>query len=106
MSDPREERLPKWAQEQFKTLRMRLAVEQRLNEELRGNVGETNTKVQNYTGHDQPLIQDARVQFKLGDRYDQYVTVHIENDRLWLHGGRFLTIHPHVSNAFTVSVGE
>jgi hypothetical protein len=104
--DPREARLPKWAQEELRSLRSQLGTSKRLNEELRGDVGETDVHVQNYSSHDQPLPKGARVQFRLGQRFDQYVSVHSEGGHLWLHGGRFLTIHPHVSNAFHVSVGE
>jgi hypothetical protein len=106
MADPREARLPKWAQEELAGLRRQVTRERKLNAELRGEVGETNTHVQNYGSDDQPVTNNARVQFRLGERYDQYVTVHVEGDSLWLHGGRFLTIHPHVSNAFRVSVGD
>jgi hypothetical protein len=106
MADPREERLPKWAQEELARLRRQVLRERALNDDLRGKVGETNTHVQNYGSDDQPLPKDARVQFRMGERYDQYVTVNVEGDALWLHGGRFLTIHPHVSNAFRVTVGD
>ncbi|MFC9620240.1 hypothetical protein ACFTXM_09650 [Streptomyces sp. NPDC056930] len=106
MSDSREARLPKWAQEELLRLRRKLEVEQKRNAELRGEVGETNTHVQNYISDDQPLPNDARVKFQLGGRYDQHVTVHVEAGRLWLNGGRFLVIHPHVSNAFRVAIGE
>lgn len=104
--DPREARLPKWAQEELRALRRKLEVAEQEAEQLRGNVGETNVHVQNYTSHDQPLPKGARVRFRVGERFDQYVTVSIEGERVWLHGGRFLTIHPHVSNAFAVSVGD
>jgi hypothetical protein len=106
MADPREERLPKWAREEINGLRTQLRRERERNAELRGEVGETNTHVLNYGSDDQPLIKDARVQHRLGPRFDQYVTVHVEGGSLWLHGGRFLTIHPHVSNAFRVTVGD
>lgn len=106
MPDPREERLPKWAQPELRSLRRKLEVAEQEAEALRGNVGETDVHVQNYTSHDQPLPKGAQIKFRLGDRYDEYVTVRIEGDRLSLNGGRFLTIHPHVSNAFSVSVGD
>jgi hypothetical protein len=106
MADPREERLPKWAQEQARSYRMQVERLERLNAELRGEVGETGIHVQNYSGPDQPIRGDARVKFQLGGRFDQYVTVGTEGKALWLHGGRFLVIHPHVSNAFSVSMGE
>lgn len=106
MADPREARLPKWAQEQARSYRTQIARLEALNADLRGEVGETSVHVQNYSGPDQPLRSDARVKFRTGDRFDQYVTVHVEGGALWLHGGRFLTIHPHVSNAFSVSIGD
>ncbi|WP_333731740.1 DUF7239 family protein [Streptomyces sp. IBSBF 3010] len=106
MADPREARLPKWAQEELKALRVKLDREMRHNAALRADVGETNTCVENYTSNDQPLPKDARVKYKMGERYDEYIAVHIEDNRLWIHGGRFLVIHPHVSNAFYVTVGE
>ncbi|AUG87312.1 hypothetical protein HOS59_gp48 [Streptomyces phage Rowa] len=106
MVDPREERLPKWAQEQLRGLRTQLERERKLNADLRGEVGETNVYVQNYTSEDQPLPKDARIKYQTGPRFDEYVAVHTEGNRLWLHGGRFLIIHPHVSNAFYVTVGD
>ncbi|MFF1812411.1 hypothetical protein ACFVXW_25420 [Streptomyces sp. NPDC058251] len=106
MADPREGRLPKWAQEELASLRREVLRERALNDDLRGQVGETNTHVQNYSSPDQPLPNDARVKYRLGDRFDQYITVNVEGDALSLHGGRFLTIHPHVSNAFRVTVGD
>ncbi|MCF3174765.1 hypothetical protein IPZ61_15715 [Streptomyces sioyaensis] len=106
MADPRELRLPKWAQEELRHLRHSLAVLQKRTDELRGEVGETNVHVQNYTSADQPLPKDARVKYQLGGRFDEYVAVHVEDNRLWLHGGRFLVIRPHVSNAFYVTVGQ
>ncbi|MFJ9318831.1 DUF7239 family protein [Streptomyces globisporus] len=107
MSDPREDRLPKWVQEELRRLRGQLAVERQRNEELRGEVGETDVKVQHYGDDDMPLRQGSRVKFQLDvTRWDRYIAVGIENGSLWLHGGGGLTIHPHVSNAFRVTVGR
>lgn len=104
--DEREHKLPKWAQAELHTLRTQLERERERNADLRGEVGPTNTYVKNYTSEDRPLPNDARICHRLGERFDQYIDVHVEGKRLWLHGGRFLVIHPHVSNAFYVTVGE
>ncbi|MCX4554179.1 hypothetical protein [Streptomyces sp. NBC_01500] len=106
MADPREVRLPKWAQEELRSLRNKLDREAQHNAALRADVGETNVHVKNYISDDQPLPKDARVEFKLGDRYDRYIAVHVTGNRLWLYGGRLLVIHPHVSNAFSVQVED
>jgi hypothetical protein len=107
MADPREARLPKWAQAELSSLRRKLEVEEKRNAELRGQVGETNIHVQNYGSDDQPIPKGAAVKFQTDDkRWDSHITVRVEGRSLWLHGGRGLVIHPHVSNAFRVVIGD
>ncbi|WP_328546766.1 hypothetical protein [Streptomyces platensis] len=107
MADARESRLPKWAQEELRRLRQSLAVERKRAAELRGEVGETNVHVQNYGSDDQPLPSGASVKFHLDPEvWNQYITVRVESGQLWLHGGGSLVIHPHVSNALWVGMGE
>jgi hypothetical protein len=108
VSDPREERLPKWAQEELQSLRRKVLDAQLLNEELRGEVGQTNTFVLNYgDGTNQPLPNNARVEFRWpSKRWDEHIQVYIEGDRLHIQGGRFLVIHPQVSNAFDIALGN
>jgi hypothetical protein len=102
--DPREERLPKWAQFELMTLRATVRRLKARNAELRGEIGETNTHVLNFgDAADQPLQRDARVQFSLGEaRWDEHVQAYIANDRLQLQGGRPMIIIPNVSNSITI----
>lgn len=105
--DPREEKLPKWAQETLSTLRRELERSAIRNAELRGEVGETNTVVTNYGEFDQPLRNNARVQFNFpGERWDNYIQAYVEGNRLRIQGGRYVVIHPNVSNAFWIELGD
>ncbi|MFI2188017.1 hypothetical protein [Streptomyces sioyaensis] len=107
MADARESRLPKWAQEELGRLRRSLEAERARNAELRADVGETNIHVQNYSSDDQPIVKGASIHFGLDDkRWDSHITVRVDGRDLWVHGGRTLVIHPHVSNAFRVRLGD
>ncbi|MGI5408188.1 DUF7239 family protein [Streptomyces chartreusis] len=101
--DPREPKLPKWAQEQARSYRSRIETLERLLGEMRGEVGETNTSVQNYSDGDQPLPNGATVVFKLSaEGWDDYITARVERRSLVLHGGRSLAVMPWVSNSVAV----
>jgi hypothetical protein len=107
MADPRESRLPKWAQEQLSDARRKIRELERMNADLRSDVGDTNTHVLNYGSDDQPLPNNARVQFAFpGKGWDQHIQVYVEGGRLRIQGGRTLVIHPAVSNAFWVALGD
>ncbi|MEU9560328.1 DUF7239 family protein [Streptomyces fumanus] len=107
MADPREARLPKWAQEELSRLRRSLVQAEARNAELRGKVGKTNTHVQNFGQDDQPLPNGSTVRFQLrSDHWDQYVSARVERGRLSLLGGRSLLVLPHVSNALYLSLRD
>jgi hypothetical protein len=99
--------LPKWAQDEIRSLRATVRRLEARNAELRGEIGETNTHVLNFGADDQPLQRDARVQFSLGEaRWDEHVQAYIANDRLQLQGGRPMIIIPNVSNSITIMLRE
>lgn len=107
MTDQREARLPKWAQEELTSLRRQLKTARTRIDELRWAVGETNTSVLNYGNDDQPLANNAHVQFDFpGKRWDNHIQVYIEGGRLRIQGGRTLVIYPSVSNAFWVELED
>lgn len=107
MADPREPKLPKWAQDELKRLRMDLSTERRISADLRGDIPETNTYVLDYGRTSQPLPPNARVSFHLrhdDGRIRRSIQAYIEgNGHLRIQGDDTLTIHPGASNSFAIN---
>lgn len=109
MTDPREARLPKWAQEEMRTLRRDLDIERRVNADLRGEIPETNTWVLDYGRASQPLPNNARVSFHLrhdDGRIRRSIQAYVEYGHLRIQGDDTLSIHPGASNSFTINFRE
>ncbi|MEU3686959.1 DUF7239 family protein [Streptomyces narbonensis] len=109
MADPRESKLPKWAQAELSRLRRDLSEEKRVNADLRGDIPDTNTYVLDYGRHNQPLPNNARVSFHLRQddgRIRQSIQAYVEYGRLRIQGDNSLDIHPGSSNSFTLSFRE
>lgn len=108
MSDPREPKLPKWAQDQLSSLRRKLSEAEAANAELRGIIPVTNTFVANYTRKDTPLPNNARITFMPnGDEGNvrQSVMAYIEqNGRIRIQGDYALIVRPGASNSLTVEL--
>ena len=109
MTDARESKLPKWAQEEFRRLRRELNDERRINADLRGEIPDTNTYVMDYGRTNQPLPNNARVSFHLRQddgRVRQSIQAYVEYGKLRIQGDNTLDIHPGSSNSFTMSFRE
>jgi hypothetical protein len=107
--DPREPRLPKWAQAELATLRRELDVERQRNEELRGAIPETDTFVRDYGREDRPLPKGSRVAFHLKPdtgHIRRSVIVHVEGDRLEVQGDYGLVVYPRASNSVRLMFEE
>ncbi|MGY5131301.1 DUF7239 family protein [Streptomyces nigrescens] len=107
MPDPREARLPKWTQEELRTLRRELRQERQRTEELAGRNPGTNTFLIDYGHKDGELPRNARIAFHTqpdDGRVRQAIQVYIENGKLRIQGDYGLSICPAASNSFTVSL--
>jgi hypothetical protein len=105
--DPRESKLPKWAQSELSTLRRELSIERQRNAELRGDVPNANTFVLDYGHESTPLPRDARVQFDLrkdDGRVRQSIQCYVESGMLRIQGDYSLILHPRASNSFFVEL--
>lgn len=106
--DPREQKLPKWAQDELRRLRMR-------NDEYKSMLAPplaeyTDTFYDPHWNHEdlesegRPLPPGAIVRFKLGDHWEQYIDCKVDRFRpgdapfLSVRAGRGLTITPSSSN--------
>jgi hypothetical protein len=108
MSDPREAKLPKWAQESLAGLRRDLVREQARVATLKRDVGETDVFIRDYIGKDLPLPQGSVIAFDMTPpdwRAKQMVQVYV-SDRGTLHvqGDYSLSIDPRASNAFDIGI--
>lgn len=103
--DPREERLPKWAQDQLKGMRASMRSMQRALEQ---DVSDANTFLQaSYPIQDEALGKDVRIVFKTevkGWRSD--FTVHIEGDILHVGADCGVTMRPTASNRLEIRMSE
>lgn len=111
MADPREARLPKWAQDELRTLRRELGSARRKVEELKGNVPDTDTYLLDYGSLDDfPLPKGARVAFHLTPpgyerKVRQAVQCYIASDgALHIQGDSSLIIYPRASNSFNIEL--
>jgi hypothetical protein len=107
--DPRESRLPKWAQEELSSLRYKLEVERQRVEEMRGNVPNADTFVRDYTSKDRPLPLGARVAFHTvpdDGRLRRAIIAHVEDGKLCIQGDHSFVIHPRASNSVYIEFEE
>lgn len=112
-TDPREARLPKWAQAELSTLRRRLRDAERHIRDLTGDIDATDTYVDSMRcgeDRDYPLPPGSKVAYRLHDRaHSGYVRVYLYHDRwagtqLHIQGDRSLIIKPSASNTFYVEM--
>jgi hypothetical protein len=113
--DPREARLPKWAQAEMSALRRRLVAAERHIRNLTGDIDATDTVVEAFepgTERDYPLPPGSQVTYKLYDRpHGADVRVRINRDSwdgvtLYVSGDRPLLIKPSASNCFYVTMPD
>lgn len=105
MADPREARLPKWAQDELAILRRDLESVKRYADELRGHRGESDTYVQNYLHGDYALPARSRIAFHLlpdDGRVRRSIKVHVEDGVLNVQGDDMIDIRPQASNSLTI----
>lgn len=102
MSDPREARLPKWAQDQLRSLRMHLESANRRIAELNGEPGNTNTFVSDYIHGDSALPNGAKVMFRLDSGYNGQVMCYLEDDALTIQGHDGINVIPQASNSIRI----
>jgi hypothetical protein len=104
----REQKLPKWAQDELRILRMRINEYKGMLEPT--DAGDTDTFYDPYWNHGdpedegRPLPPGVTVRFKLGDHWEQYIDCKVDRPRpgdtpfLSVRAGRGLTITPSSSN--------
>lgn len=106
MSNEREAKLPRWAQAELRRLRAQVETLERSSAELRAEVGDTDVHVLNYERANQPLPKNARIEFRLGDRYDQVIQVARDDDTVRISGHRGICVIPVVSNVVAVRLRD
>lgn len=107
MTDPREARLPKWAQEELRALRYRLTVELKVIEELKGNNPDSDTFLIDYGRKDTPLPEGARVGYHLepdNGRSRHQIQVYTEHGKLRVQGDYSIVVKPIASNCLTIEM--
>ncbi|WP_406379139.1 hypothetical protein [Streptomyces sp. NBC_00197] len=107
MPDPRESRLPKWAQQELSRLRRDLDIERQTVEELRGNIPDTDTFALDYIRGNSPLPKGSRVGFhpRPDDDFGRLqIQVYCESGRLRVQGDYALTVRPSASNSLTIEI--
>lgn len=114
--DPREARLPKWAQSELSTLRRKVRDAERHIRDLQGDVTATDTHVDGMRGpenRDIPLPPGSRVAYRLtGDPgHGAFVRAWLQADAwtgvaLHIQGDRTLVILPSASNTFRVAMRD
>jgi len=95
--DAREDKLPKWAQDELRVLRMRL---REATEEVQAYaLGSDEVLIDPYSEHALP-VGDRDVSFKVYDRYDDMAYIKAKRDKggLELYGTSMLRIDLHGSN--------
>jgi hypothetical protein len=105
--DPRESRLPKWAQEELHRLRRDLAAECQQVEELKGNIPDSDTFVIDYLRSNAPLPRGSRIGFYPrpdSDHLRQQIQVYCESGRLRVQGDYALIVRPCASNSLTIEL--
>lgn len=113
--DPREARLPRWAQNELASLRRQLNAAERHIRNLTGDIEATDTVVENFepnSDRDYPLPPGSQVTYKLHDRpHGANVRVRVNRDpwggvTLYISGDRPLLIKPSASNCFHITMPD
>jgi hypothetical protein len=107
-ADPREPRLPKWAQEDLSTLRREVDTLTRLITDMRAEIPKTDTFVSDYLRGDTPLPPGARIDFVMtrdpgATDTSQRIQVYIgQEGGLEIQGGRGICLEPRASNSLRI----
>jgi hypothetical protein len=107
VTDPREARLPKWAQEELRALRYRLTVELQAIEELKGNNPDSDTFLIDYGRKDSPLPRGSRIGYHLepdDGQVRQQIQVYVESGKLRVQGDYSIVVRPVASNCLTIEM--
>jgi hypothetical protein len=102
--DPREDRLPKWAQDHIASLRHSILAMQRALEQ---DVTNTNTFLKaSYPIEDEALPNEARIVFKTASekRFGRFFEVHIEGEVLKIYCESAPSIKPTSSNCLELKM--
>jgi hypothetical protein len=104
--DPREERLPKWAQDHINSFRSAI---RQMQKALEQDVADSNTFLQcSYPIQDEALGNSPRIIFNTGDPRgltDKF-NVHIEGDTLKIYAATTVLIKPTSSNLIEVRMED
>lgn len=106
--DPREPRLPKWAQEDLQVLRREVLTLQDVIRDMRAEIPETDTFISDYVRGDTPLPPGARIDFVVGNHpratsTSQRIQVYIgQEGGLEIQGGSAVRIEPRASNSLRI----
>lgn len=104
--DPREERLPKWAQDHMNSLRSSIRIMQKALEQ---DVEDSNTFLQGpHPIEPEALPKDARIIFKVprGQAWGDEFNVHVEGDTLKVYAATTVLIKPTSSNCLELRMED
>jgi hypothetical protein len=104
--DPREERLPKWAQDHLNSLRGSIRTMQKALEQ---DVNDSNTFLQcQHPIENEALGKDARIIFKVpaGRAWGDEFNVHVEGDTLKVYAATTVLIKPTSSNCIEIRMED
>ncbi|MEV0267700.1 hypothetical protein AB0H43_02905 [Hamadaea sp. NPDC050747] len=106
--DPREGKLPKWAQDLLADLRRKVEDAETRAEEARYATDPEGSDAVLYPHADVPvgLGDHAQVRFKLGPRKHDYADLRVERGALLVSGGQYLSIEPASGNLARVRTRE
>lgn len=93
--------LPKWAQREIYRLQADVAS---LTERLTAGPENSDTFADAYSDASRPLGKGTSVAFKFGPGWGKRFVVRLEGERLIVHGGSSVAVHPRASNLFEVSI--
>lgn len=114
-ADPREERLPKWAQSELERLRMQLREAERTIRDLRGDIPDSDTfaSVSGVLSEDVPLPRGARVSFRIKGDNQHWDTIYAyltrsrwDGPRLYVAGTQPIRVHPQSGNSIAVELAD
>lgn len=105
--DPREERLPKWAQDHLNALRGTIRTMQRALEQ---DIGDSNTfiKAPTHEVEDEAIGKNTRIVFYTGDKglFAREYQVHIEGKVLKVYAAGTVNVRPTSSNCLEIRMDE
>jgi hypothetical protein len=100
--DPRESKLPKWAQSELSSFRMVVRSLEAALAEAKGNITDSGVHVVDYIRGNTPLPEDARVAWDLPLAEEpaprRSIQCYREAGWLWMQGSHGLQIQPQASN--------